>query len=230
MAILSSFYTRNWQITLNRVEASGESALVIGDFTISGNSVTSISGTGLTRNIVLGTAVEMLNPTHLMIVNHMTAPAMVVTSAVNADIPQFLEQIRQLLDIGLTSDDLPNSVVTNLVYLRKAEFQVYESTGLTDTTYDTKVGGLTPTPAQRIIAERYRISVMYRTAALLVPALPDVVEQSTLRLRTRYVEIDWQEKIALFIRLADDIIEDEIIDAQTATTVIAAVVTKTVSY
>ena len=52
MAILSSFYTRNWQITLNRVEASVENALVIGDFTISGNSVTSISGTGLTRNIV----------------------------------------------------------------------------------------------------------------------------------------------------------------------------------
>ena len=190
MAILSSFYTRNWQITLNRIEASGENALVIGDFTISGNSVTSISGTGLTRNIVLGTAVEMLNPTHLVIANHMTAPAMVVTSAVNADIPQFLNQIRQLLNIGLTSDDLPDSVISSLVYLRAAEFEVYESIRLTDTTYDTMIGGLMPTPAQRILAERYRIAVMYRTAALLIPALPDIIEQAILRERTRYVEIN----------------------------------------
>ena len=221
MAILSSI--PNWRITLNRDVVPGESALRVGDFT---PVITDISGTGLIRDIVLDTprttSTGFLTSSDITISNHATDPAMVVTSvAPSGLILSALDQIRQLLDVGLTSTQLPNAVIYSSVYLRKGEREVYESTGESDSTYNR----LSPDKK-----ENFRIATMYRTAALLVPALPDIVEQSTLRLRTRYVEIDWQEKIALFLKLADEVIEDDIVRPQITAAVVAESITRTVRF
>ena len=227
MAILSAIDTSNWQITLNRVEQPPELALVAADFTAP--VVTGVSGIGLTRDIVLSSSTNNLTPSNIRIANHDARPAenvsaMVVTDAITTLLAGALDQIRQLLDVGLTSTELPNAVVRSSVYLRKAELEVYQSTNLTDATYDSTIASMP------LKAEQYRISTMYRTAALLIPALPDIVEQSTLRLRTRYTEIDWEKKRALFLQLSDDIIEDDIVDPQITATVVAECITKTVLY
>ena len=238
MAIFS--VTNKWQITLNRTEVlSGnnpEQPLASRDFT---PSLTLVPGTGTIRSVVLGTRQSFLTPSEITIAHHdaQSMPglddyrsALVVTDVAPNDhiILNALNQIRQLLDVGITSTELPNAVIYSSVYLRKGELEVYESTGITsDADYDTKAAaGPNPTA----FAERYRIATMYRTAALLVPALPDIVEQSTLRLRTRYTEIDWEKKIALLLKLADDIIEDDIVDPQITATVVAECITRTVRF
>ena len=206
MAILSNFPATRWQIILNRLEADGAGALTASNLAISGNTVTAITGTGLTRVITLGTAVAMLLPTAITFVSRTeTAPAFSVVSTSNEELQDYLRQIRNILRIGLTDTDLPNSVIAEDAFLRAAEHLIYETLGLSgDSAYDTKAMG------DPDFAERARISTMYRTAALLVLSLPDIVSESVLQQSVRYAEIDWEKKINTWIRISNNQIEEDV--------------------
>ena len=134
MAILSNFPTRNWTITLNRVETESEDTLAPSDIIVSGNTVTAISGTTVTRNLTLQTAVASLLPADISFSGY---SGLAVVSTSNADIPQFLQQIRELLSVRLTAEDIPDSIINSDVYLLLAETQTYDATGLTSMQYDT---------------------------------------------------------------------------------------------
>ena len=157
-----------------------------------------MSGTGTSFLLVLGTAVSSLAVTDVTIT---TTPPTQVIATDNADIAGFMSQIRSLLNIGVSSEDLPDSVIRELVFLRKAELQVYDQTKKTEATYDTEV--LTDTAMR----DRFRIATMYRTAALLVPAIPDIIREQFLRESTQYVEMKAEEKINIFLNNAKDAIE-----------------------
>ena len=204
MAILSQFPSNRWIITLNREVT--EPALAPNAFTISGNSVLSITGSGTTRTIVLGGALAMLNATDISIDQSGYTDEVNVIATENALLIPFLEQIRNLIGLDLSTQNLPDATILQPAFLRAAELQVYDALDTTDTAYDTKAA------SDELFKERTRIAVIYRTAALLVPVLPSIVESSTLRLRTRYTQIDWQEKVAFFIKAADDAVKPDIID------------------
>ena len=194
MAILSSFPSTMWSITLSTSLVS----LAPGDVTVSGNTVSAVTGAGTTWTLTLGTAVDTLAPTSIAISGN------TVTATDNASIAQFIEQIRNILRIGVTREDLSDSTIRELAFLRKAELAVYEKTSQTEAQYDTASAS---DPALR---DRFRIAVMYRTAALLVPALPDIVRESFQSELRQYVQMDWEQKINFFISQSDDAIEEDI--------------------
>jgi len=117
------------------------------------------------------------------------------------NVASYLSQIRNILRIGLTSEDLPDATIQEAAFLRRAELAVYEKTGLTDQTYDAI--------SDPLKQERLRIAVLYRTAALLVPALPEIVRESFLGELQQFAQIDWEQKIAFFNSQADDAIEQD---------------------
>ena len=122
----------------------------------------------------------------------------------NADIAGFMTQIRNILRIGVTAEDLPDATIRELAFLRKAELAVYEQTGRTDATYDAAA------QSDSALQDRFRIAVMYRTAALLLPALPDIVRESFQSELRQYVQIDFDTKINFFLTQATDAIEEDL--------------------
>ena len=192
MAILTRFPTTNWQINLSAVLAT----LTPADVTVTGNTVTAVVGTGSRWTLTLDT------PTDALLPSSVTIAGTTVTSTDNADIAGFMEQIRNILRIGVTEEDLPDSTIRELAFLRRAELAVYERTGNTDATYDAAA-------SNTALRDRFRIAVMYRTAALLLPALPDIVRESLQSELRQYVQIDFDTKINFFLSQANDAIEDD---------------------
>jgi len=168
------------------------------DITVSGNAVSSVSGAGTTWMLILRDPVAILPPSSV------TITGSTVVSTENAEIAGFMQQIRNLLRIGMDAADLPDATIRQLSYLRKAEFSVYEETKKTEAQYDTAIMN---DPAMR---DRFRIAAMYHTAALLVPALPDIVREEFQQEYRQYVQMDGDEKIALFLNAAKDAIQEEI--------------------
>ena len=223
MAVITSFPSTEWRITLSRVEDSGELALVSSDFTIQMTTVMDISGTRLMRVLTLGMPVAMLMPSMISITSH---GDMRVVSTTNQLKEQFLNNIRDLLDLGLTADGLPDDKIDDLVFLRAAELDVYDLLGLTDETYDMKA------MTDSAFAERVRIAVMYRTAAKLLYSFPQIVSEATLSLSTRYREIDIDNKINFWLNLSNKSVEPDIPDDVVVGSgvVIAESVTRTFTY
>ena len=212
MPILSRFPTQRWQITLNRVESSSEtSPIPTSAFSVTTNNlpnaVTSATPTGLMRILTLTTAVDTL-PTSAVVINQTEYSGMMVTATANADLLDYLQQIRNLLRIGLSATDLPDATITGQAFLREAENEVYDAINLNDASYDTKAAS---DPA---FQERTQIAVMYRTAALLLYSLPQIVSESVLQQSVRYREIDIDNKINFWLRTADQSIEPDIVDPQ----------------
>lgn len=210
MAILSQFDSNKWLITLNREETDSEPELVPNDFsfTSNNNTVTSITGSGITRTIVLTEEVATLDVSQITIINHDTTPIMEVISAQNALVIPFLAQIRNLLGVELSKEDLPDATILQAAFLRTAELQMYSNLGINgDTAYDAKV---TSNSGGALFQERTRIATIYRTAALLVPVLPSIIESSIESERIRYTEIDWEEKINFFLNAADAAVKEDI--------------------
>lgn len=195
MAILSEFPTTQWTITLSTTPST---TLMPADITVSGNAVSSVSGAGTTWMLILRDPVAILPPSSV------TITGSTVVSTENAEIAGFMQQIRNLLRIGMDAADLPDATIRQLSYLRKAEFSVYEETKKTEAQYDTAIMN---DPAMR---DRFRIAAMYHTAALLVPALPDIVREEFQQEYRQYVQMDGDEKIALFLNAAKDAIQEEI--------------------
>ena len=198
MAIISEFPSTRWNISLD----TSLPTLVPGDISVTGNTVTAVSGAGQSWVLTLGIAVSTLLPAAI------TVSGASVTSTSNADIAMFLEQIRNILRIGLTQDDLPDATIEELVFLRRAELTTYEKTGKTEAQYDSETA--MNTAAAQALRDRFRISVMYRTAALLVPALPDIVRESFQSELRQYVQMDWEQKINFFLSQSDDAIEEDL--------------------
>lgn len=211
MPILTSFSSLRWQITLSRVKSDTEPALTTGAFTVTTNGlpnhVTAITGTGVDRIITLTTAVASL-ATSAIVIRQATYSGMTVIATKNADLLSYLQQIRNLLRIGLTSMDLPDSTICEQVFLRAAENEVYDATDLTDATYDAKAMN------DAAFRERMQTAVMYRTAALLLYSLPEIVSETVLQQSVRYREIDIDTKINFWLKSADQAIEPDIVDPQ----------------
>ena len=196
MAILTTFPTRNWKITFSE----DNSNLAAGGITITGNSVTSLSSSGITRDAVLHTADSDLE------VSDITATGVsgvTVVSVENGDIANYLNQIRWLLNARLTQVDLSDQQILN-PFLRSAEYETYDALGVTESQYDTRAN------SDSTFQEKVRLSTLYRTAALLVPAIPDIIRQGSVRASYQWAEFDPKEKIANFIRLSTNEIEEYI--------------------
>ena len=170
--------------------------------TIMGNAVTNTVGSGTSWMLTLRDAVSALAPSDI------TIPGATVLSTDNANIAGFIEQIRNILRIGLTQADLPDSTIRENAFLRKAELAVYEKTTKTEAAFDTE------SATDIALRDRFRIATMYRTAALLVPALPDIVREQFQSELNQYVQMDWEQKIAFFIKQADDAVEEDIPEDQ----------------
>ena len=195
MAILSSFPSTRWDITLNMAREGGLSA---GDITIAGNTVTAVTGANLMWTLTLGTATPSLDPMAF------TISGTEVMTTDNAEIAPFMEQIRNLLGIRIRSSDLPDSTIRELAFLRKAEMAV-----LAMSRYDTDMDYDVAAARDTSLRDRFRLAVMYRTAALLVPALPDIVRESFQDELRQFVQMDWEQKINFFLTQADDALIEE---------------------
>ena len=104
----------------------------------------------------------------------------------------------------MTAEDLPDATIQELAFLRKAELTVYNQTKKTESEFDTESSTDTE------LRDRFRIATMYRTAALLVPSLPQIVREEYLSELRAYSEIDWQERINFFISEAGDAVAEDI--------------------
>ena len=212
MAILTQFPSKRWQITLSRLETTSEGPLLTTSITVTVpdppnvNPVTSISGTGLMRDIILMTAVDAIPLGNIQLGTRYMG--MTVTATQNSDLLEFLQQVRNLLRIGLSATALPDSTILEQVFLRSAELEVYDALNLVDSTYDAKAEN---DPAFR---ERAQNAVLYRTAAKLLYSLPEIVSEAVLQQSVRYREIDIDNKISFWLNLADQSIEPDIVDPQ----------------
>ena len=206
MSILTQFPSRRWQITLNRVESSGELTLDTSHIIITGNSVTSISGSGLQRVIALTTAVSSLEASTVSILNH---TGMEVVSTQNQEKLEALNQIRNLIWTNLTQESLPDSVISQDSYLGLAELEILNSLELTSATYDTKAA------ADSAFARRARIAVIYRTAAYLLPAVPQLLRESIQQENQQFAEVDWKERQTFFLTQSNESIKDDLPEKST---------------
>ena len=202
MAILTQLQSMRWQITLNRVESSGEDALDTSHIVVTGNSVSSISGTGLQRVIVLTTGVTALAPSAITISAH-TGMRVVSTTNANEDLLEYLDEIRKLIWVNLTEQDVPDSVILQNVYLGLADSEVLNSLGLTTAQYNTKVA------SDEAFQRRSRIAVAYRTAAYLLPAVPQLLREEIQQEYKQFAQVDWKERQTFFLRLSGESIEDD---------------------
>ena len=179
------------------------------DFSVAGNTITSgvESADGNSWDLTLGTPISALEEG----ASGVSVFNTIITGTENIALQPFLQQIRDILRIGVTAEDLPDETISDLVFLRKAELDVYDRTGISEATYDTRAA------ADTALRDRFRISTMYRTAALLVPALPDIVRESFQSELRQYVQMDWEQKINFFLTQADDAIEEDIPDSDQGT-------------
>lgn len=191
MAILTSFETINWKITFSEDNEN----LMANLLQVTGNMVTSLSATGITRDAVLQ------NPTNNLVITDTGVSGVTVVSVENADLADYLNEIRWLLNAALTENDLSDQQIRS-PFLRSAEFEVYDALGVTEAEYDTR------SATDMVFREKVRLSTLYRTAALLVPSIPDILQQRIFEGSVRYVEYDPKEKIANFIRLSNNEIEE----------------------
>ena len=195
MGILSDFPTTNWRITLN----ADNPALVASDFTITSNTVVSLSGTELKRTLVLDTATANLLLSQITI----SRAGVSVVEVENAETVDFLNQIRWLLNVKLTESEVPNEVILR-PYLATAENEIYGKLGITETAYQSRAA------TDAAFKEKTISAMLYSVAALLVPAVSDVVQETLLGFGVRYVEWDPEKKIAQFNKHSQNHIEDYI--------------------
>ena len=210
MAILTQLPSRQWQVTLNRVETQGEATLTPSHFTISGNPVTSISGTGLQRDLTLTNAVSILTTSSITILAH-TGMMVVSTLNVNTELLGYIEQVRKLIWTSLTATDLPDAVIRENVYLGLAEIETLKSLGLTTAQYNTKAD------ADAAFALRARISTVYRTAAYLLPAVPQLLREEIESEYQQFAQVDLKEKQTFFLNAAGDSIKEDVPEGTSGT-------------
>lgn len=201
----------DWTLTFNREVGAGlaaESTIAPGDISIANNSVTRITGQGLQRGIHLSTALSGLEPDDITISNHPNPDIEVTAVTANVPVPnlisdnplsianlalaQALDNIRNYLEIGLTRDELPNKTIID-GYLPQAEEEIYSVLNVTPTEYDTRA------TASTTFSSKTQLAVQYRTAALIVPALPEILTEEINRERQTFAEFEPEKKIQFFL-------------------------------
>ena len=185
--------TNNWAVTLNRkigeeiTESDNiETLLSTGDITITGeNTVMAVSGGDLTRTITLEEATSILSPTSISIANH-TGMKVVSTSPriiVDRTLSKVLDAIRKFVNVDITEEELPDSVIIN-GYLQEAE--------------DDIIDRLLPEMYDNLSTEKKehaKLAVQLMAAALLVPALPDIMTGEVYEEIVRYETLDAEKKV-----------------------------------
>ena len=202
MGILTAYSTDAWTLYLNRIETEDETLLVPDDFTvnIAQNLIQTISGDGIARQVTFQNAVGSFALSALVINRH---PGMEVVGAIPTASVSYLDQIRNILRLGLTDDDLSEFQIQQDAFLGQGELEVYSSLNVTPVQYDSKA------ESDPLYQQRVRTAAMYRTAALLVPALPEIIGNTLRGENIRYAEYDWQERINFYLRVAADAIEED---------------------
>lgn len=122
------------------------------------------------------------------------------------ELDTFLQDVRDLISVGLTDNDLGSSVLNRLVFFRSAELDLIRN-GLNLMGDDSimRYEDMLTANANNF-RDKAIIAVAYRMAAKVLPALPQIVEESILNERVRYQELDLEERINLLITDSNDII------------------------
>ena len=202
MGILTEYSTADWTLYLNRIETEDEEILAVGDFTvnIAQNTITAISGTGIARRVTFREAVAAFAPSALQIANH---PGEEVIGAIPTESVSYLAQIRNILRLGLTDEDLSDFQIAQDAFLGQGELEVYAALNVTPAQYDAKAA------SDPLYQQRVRTATMYRTTALLVPSLPEILGNTLRGEQIRYAEYDWEKRIEFYLRVASDAIEED---------------------
>ena len=107
-----------------------------------------------------------------------------------------IDEIRFLLSVYIREAELATDVILSDVFLRSAELELYSFLGLDgDDMFDAMIGSDPRNNFQTEYRERSMLAVQYLTAIKLIPNLPQLLEESILRERVRYQDINWKEKI-----------------------------------
>ena len=199
MAIISTFSTRNWKITFSQDSPDLTAQGVV----VNGDPLTSLSSSGVTRDAVLHSPETTLDKNRI----DTGVEGVSVIAVENSEIADYVDQVRWLLNTRLTPQDLSDRQILN-PFLRTAEFETYDILGLTEAEYDSRAA------RDPQFEEKTRLSVLYRTAALMVPAIPDIVRQSVLNTTIQWAEYDPDKKIANFLRLSHNEIQTLVPDIE----------------
>ena len=113
---------------------------------------------------------------------------------VSNTLEEFVDDIRSLVWISLTKSDLPDSIILKPVYLRSAELDIAQLIG---SGYDQQLQNATN-------REKIAIAVQMKTAAKIIPALPQIIEEQVLRERYEFATVDWQERVNLLEKNVTD--------------------------
>ena len=192
-----------------------------------------------TRTIILSNAITELEPNQITILNRqypalaqrdnynnvgieLLAP-MTVIKTVNLVrqrfLAPFLGQIRNRLELGLTSNDLPDSIIEEPAFLGMAELQVYDAAvSINDlpytnaATYDTAIKILSrdtrdTVAKKREIKERSELAVTYRAAALLLVSFPELMRREIVNIDIQYNKLDIATKYQTLINISDKILD-----------------------
>lgn len=193
----------------------------IGDLTISG-----IDGdkTSFTRTITLSAEQSSLDLSQIKIqprkyLRHVfeggdtllyddvlpqTLPDMKVVKVENAMDKSFYNEIRNRLDLNLDETMLPDSVIEEPAFLRAAELQIYRQLKIAgDTAYDNRAA------TDRLFAEKARIALAYRTAALLLISHQEIIRSEIFDAETQYRQVDLDAKYNYLIRISNDVLDDD---------------------
>lgn len=123
----------------------------------------------------------------------------------------FFQEVRNLISIGLTSDDLSDSILNSMIYFKASELNLIRLLGYEDDPepYETKL------TSDDDFKDRAEVWIATRMAASILPALGQILEEGILNERVRYQELDLQERINLLLGIGDDAITPDLSDPST---------------
>ena len=136
-----------------------------------------------------------------------TLPSMRVVKVENAANKLFYNEVRNRLDLNLDDTMLPDSVIQEDAFLRAAELQIYQQLKIDDAAYDRRADP--STNSGRLFAEKARIALAYRTAALLLISHQEIIRSEIFDAETQYRQVDLDAKYNYLIRISNDIIDDD---------------------
>ena len=104
----------------------------------------------------------------------------------------FLQEVRDLIQVGLTTEELSDDLLSRMIFFRASELNLIRLLGDSQSEYDAKLG----VPDFKLRAETWIAS---RMAAAILPALPQILEEGILDERVRYQQLDIEKRIELLL-------------------------------
>ena len=112
----------------------------------------------------------------------------------------FFDGIRYLISVSLEEPDLSDEIIANDVYLNSASLYVAAQLKLTD---QAQFDGYSAEYKDRVLN-----AIQNRVAAMLIPALPQIISAEILESTVKYQDVDWQARIALLLNHANSLISE----------------------